>query len=63
MSCSAGHRHGLDLVLLWLWHRLVATAPLGPQAWEFIYALGTALKRQKDKKKKKKKKKKELKVK
>ena len=26
MSCGVGHRHGLDLVLLWLWCRLAATA-------------------------------------
>ena len=26
MSCGLGHRHGLDLVLLWLWCRPVATA-------------------------------------
>jgi len=29
MSCGVGHRHGLDLALLWLWHRLaVATTPI-----------------------------------
>ena len=38
-----------DLVLLWLWCRLAATAPNGPQAWEPPYALGAALKRQKTK--------------
>ena len=30
VSCGVGHRHGLDLAFLWLWHRLVATAPTGP---------------------------------
>ena len=38
-----------DLVLLWLWHRLVATAPIGRLAWEPPYTLGVALKRQKKK--------------
>ena len=45
-----------DLVLLWLWCRLVATAPIRLLAWEPPYAAGVALekaKRQKDKKKKK----------
>ena len=26
MSCRVDHRHGLDLVLLWLWCKLAATA-------------------------------------
>ena len=43
MSCGAGHRHGLDLALLWLWHRPVAAAPIGPLAWEPPYAAGVAL--------------------
>ena len=51
MSCGVGRRLGLDLVLLW--HRPVATAPIQPLAWEPPYAVGAALKRQKDKKKKK----------
>ena len=34
MSCGVGHRRGPDLVLLWLWHRPDATAPIGPLAWE-----------------------------
>ena len=33
-----------DLVLLWLWCRLVATVPTGPLAWEPPYAAGSALK-------------------
>ena len=41
-------------VLLWLWCRLAATALIGLLAWEPPYAVGTALKRQKDQKKKKK---------
>jgi len=31
-----------DLALLWLWHRPVATAPIGPLAWEPPYAAGAA---------------------
>jgi len=57
MSCGVGHRYGLDLVLLWLWCRPVATAPIQPLAWEPPYAVGAALEKAKKKKKKKKKKK------
>ena len=39
-----------DPALLWLWRRLAATAPIQPLAWEPPYAVGAALKRQKDKK-------------
>ena len=56
-----GHRCGLDSVLLWLWRGLAATAPIGPLAWEPLYAAGTALKKKKKKKKKKQKRKKILK--
>ena len=52
MSCGVGRRHSLDPLLLWLWRRLAATAPIRPLAWEPPYAWGTALKRQKKKKKK-----------
>ena len=31
-------------MLLWLWWRLAATAPIAPLAWEPPYARGTALK-------------------
>ena len=56
MSCGVGHRSGSDLVLLWLWRRPVATAPIRPLAWEPPYAVGVALKiRTKDKRQKKKK--------
>ena len=57
MSCGVGRRCSSDLALLWLWRRPVATALIGPLAWEPPYAVGMALekaKRQKDKKKKKK---------
>ena len=45
MSCGVGHRCGSDLVLLWLWHRPVATALFRPLAWEPLYAAGVALKK------------------
>ena len=53
MSCGVGHRCGLELALLWLWCRLVATALIRSLAWEPPYAVGAALKRKKKKKKKK----------
>ena len=40
-----------DPVLLWLWHRLVATVPIRPSAWEPPYATGVAPKRQRQKQK------------
>ena len=51
MSCGVGRRRGLDPALLWLWRRLVATAPIGSLAWEPPYATGAAPEKQKDKKK------------
>ena len=51
MSFGVGCRCGLDPVLLWLWCRPVATAPIRPLTWEPPCAMGVALKRQKDKKK------------
>ena len=51
MSCSVGLRRGLDPTLLWLWRRLVAAAPIGPLAWEPLYATNVALKDKKTKKK------------
>ena len=42
MSCDVGCRRGLDPELLWLWHRPLATAPIGPLAWEPPYAAGAA---------------------
>ena len=38
MSCGVDRRHGLDLELLWLWHRLATVAPILPLAWEPPYA-------------------------
>ena len=49
MSGGVGRRHSSDLVWLWLWQRLAATALIGPLAWELPYAIGTALKRPKEK--------------
>ena len=45
MSCGASHRGGLDPLLLWLWRRLAAVAPIQPLAWELPYAMGAALKK------------------
>ena len=42
-----------DLALLWLLHRLAATAPIRPLAWEPPYAVGAAL--EKDQKNEKRK--------
>ena len=54
MSCGVGRRCGSDLILLWVWCRLAATAPVRPLAWEPPYATGVALeKAKKDKKQKK----------
>ena len=49
MSYGVGHRCGSDLVLLWLWRRLVATALIRPLAWEPPRATGVALKDKKTK--------------
>ena len=46
MSCGVDHRRGWDPAWLWLWCRPVDTAPIGPLAWEPLYAAGGALKRQ-----------------
>jgi len=52
MSCGVGCRHGSDPeLLLWLWRRPVATAPIRPLAWEPPYAVGAALEKAKKKKK------------
>ena len=55
VSCGVGCRRGSDPALLWLWCRLVATAPIGPLAWEPPYAAGAAQEIAKRPKKKKKK--------
>ena len=52
MSCGVGHRHSFDMALVWLWLWPAATDPIRSLAsWEFPYALGVPLKRQKKKKK------------
>ena len=53
MSCDVGRRCGSDPTLLWLYHRLAATAAIRPLAWEPPYATGTALEKAKRQKKKK----------
>ena len=50
MTCGADHRGGLDLVLLWLWCRLVAVAPIGSLTWELPYAIPTKKKKKKNEK-------------
>ena len=42
MSCGVGRRRGSDPMFLWLWHRPVATASIGPLAWDPPYAKGAA---------------------
>ena len=42
MSRGVGCRQASDPVLLWLWRRPVATAPIQPLAWEPPYAAGAA---------------------
>ena len=52
VSYSLSSRHGVDPVLLWLWCRLAAAAPIQPIAWELPHATSLALKSKKKKKKK-----------
>ena len=52
MSYGVGHRQGLDLAFLWLWHGLVVTAPIRPLDWELPNAAGVVLKKKKKKKRK-----------
>ena len=47
VSCGVGRRSGSDPVLLWLWCRPTAPAPIRLLAWETPRATGAALKRQK----------------
>ena len=55
MSYGVGRRCGSDPVLLRLWHRLGARAPIRPLAWEPPWAASAALEKTQKKKKKKKK--------
>ena len=52
MNCGVGCRLSSDPTLLWLWSRLVATAPIRPLAWEPPYASGAALEKGKKTKQK-----------
>ena len=47
VNCGVGCRRSSDPTLLWLWCRLVATAPIGPLAWEPPCAAGAALEKAK----------------
>ena len=47
VSYSIGHRHRLDLALLWLWCRPAAAALIHPLAQELPYAMGVTIKRKK----------------
>ena len=55
VSCGVGQKRGSDpvLLLLYLWCSLAAIVPIGPLAWELLYAMGAALKSKRKKKKKK----------
>ena len=44
MNCGVRRRCDLDLALLWLWCRLVATALIKSLDWEPPYVMGAALK-------------------
>ena len=50
VCCSVGHQHGSDPLLLCLWRRPAAAAPIQPLTWEPPYATGAALKKTKKKK-------------
>ena len=43
LSCGVGRSCGADPTLLWLWHRLAATALIWPLAWELPHTAGAAL--------------------
>ena len=45
VSYRVGHRHSSDPVLLWLWPRPTAVAPIQPLTWELPYTAGMALKK------------------
>ena len=48
MSSGVGLRCGLDLALVWLWHRPAAVALIQPLGWEELpYGAGMALKSKK----------------
>ena len=43
-SWGIGHRCSSDPVLLWLWYRPAASAPIGPLVWELPSATGAVIK-------------------
>ena len=49
MNCGVGGRPGSDLALLWLWYWPMAAALIWPPAWEFPYAVDTAIQRKRKK--------------
>ena len=49
VSCGEGLRHSSDPLLLWLYHRPAATAPIQTLAWELPYTASTDLKKKKKK--------------
>ena len=51
MSCGVDHRCSLDPVLLWLWCRPAAVAPIGLLTWDLHMPREQPQKTQKDKKK------------
>ena len=53
VSCGEGRSCSSDPVLLWLWCRLTAAAPIHPLDWQLPCAVGMALRKPKKKKKKK----------
>ena len=59
LYCGVGHRCGVDPMLLCLWYRLAAIAPIRALAWDPPYAVGVAQEMAKKKKKKERKKEKE----
>ena len=59
MSCGVGHRPSSDLALLWLRCKPAATAPIRCLAWELLYAVGTAIKRQERERERERKRRKE----
>jgi len=50
VSCGVGRRLGSDPLLLWLWCRPAAVAPIRLLAWEPPYAVGVALEKAKQSK-------------
>ena len=54
MSCGVGCKCGSDLLLLWLWHRPAATAPIRPLVGEPPYAACPPTKNKRTKEREKK---------